>query len=199
MKKLLIILMLFSTLSQAKTFEFEQKHPSEIDVTYKVKIDNNSFSFKNDLQDIKISKKVSFGKRIDLLKEIKDHNLIGQIEVNEEITYSGIYGDITALTIDDLIEEKEKNKKFLIKNLKKVGNQSMAFSKNAIHYKKILNDEHITYITKKIVGEGGSVILFETNIKNHKIPLIMGTNKKNELTIVPLEKVFNIMKIKLKI
>lgn len=175
----------FSINAKAEIQNFINKNPEEIKGHLSPYFDEKkeAITFNNDLLKVEMFfQYVPFEERIELMKMVADNKLIGKIKIKDKISYSGIYGDIEANNIEDFINQKEKNKKYLYSSLKKIDNYAVSFSKNAKKYEKILSDKYVKEIAEKVVGKKGDIIIFESE----KEPYLFCKNDKNKISILNL-------------
>lgn len=184
-----------------ETLNFSNFNPRINKLNSSSSLGKEHFIIKNEFQEIRIDKNIDFNQRLNYIEQIQEAKLIGQIKIenklNEKFKYSGVYGDIVADTIEDLIKQKEKNKQNLFNKAKKVNNINISFAKNAQKYESILDKDKIEYIGKKIKKNKEdkiSLIVFEPHLNNTKNKLYVMSlkkdNKENLISIKPLENYF---------
>ena len=184
-----------------ETLNFSNFNPRINKLNSSSSLGKEHFIIKNEFQEIRIDKNIDFNQRLNYIEQIQEAKLIGQIKIenkqNGKFNYSGVYGDIVANTFEDLIKQKENNKKFLFKKIKDINNIQITFAKNAQKYESVLDKNKIEYIGKKIrknKEDKISLILFEPHLNNKKNKLYVMSlkkdNKEDFISIKPLENYF---------
>ena len=184
-----------------ETLNFSNFNPRINKLNSSSSLDKEHFIIKNEFQEIRIDKNIDFNQRLNYIEQMQEAKLIGQIKIENKqegkFKYSGVYGDIVADTFEDLIKQKENNKKFLFRKTKDINNIQITFAKNAQKYESTLDKNKIEYIGKKIrknKGDKISLIVFEPHLNNKKNKLyVMSFKKENQadfISIKPLENYF---------
>lgn len=144
--KLFILNLMFSTSVMANV---EVKIDNE---TYfgnneikKAEVTKDEFIYRNILQEIHFDQSISFNKRMDIIDKARENNLIGKLTVHkdETVSYSGVFGDLKANNMQNLIAKQEQEKLKMIKNSLTHDNGSLMILSSNVNKYDVLNNSKI--------------------------------------------------------
>lgn len=144
--KLFILNLMFSTSVMANV---EVKIDNE---TYfgnneikKAEVTEDEFIYRNILQEIHFDQSISFNKRMNIIDKARENNLIGKLTVHkdETVSYSGVFGDLKANNMQNLIAKQEQEKLKMIKNSLTHDNGSLIILSSNVNKYDVLNNSKI--------------------------------------------------------
>lgn len=111
----------------------------------KAEVTKDEFIYRNILQEIHFDQSISFNKRMDIIDKARENNLIGKLTVHkdETVSYSGVFGDLKANNMQNLIAKQEQEKLKMIKNSLTHDNGSLIILSSNVNKYDVLNNSKI--------------------------------------------------------